>query len=143
MSSVLEAVEENSRSRSGKHILRSLIYIYSREKGLTPLSKIPHRIVKAEEIPKTYRIGEARRLLVGLRHGEFLIQARFIKNFQGRVKGEISVYNYRGELVYKAKYVDGELRRSMGNPVYAWIVRLFASELRIPVKKTRLGDENH
>ncbi len=143
MQSVIEAVEEKSRSRTGKHVARRLVYIYSRDKGLIPLSKEPDRITRREDAEPTYKEGEAEKYLVKLEHGEFLIQARFVKNFLGKVVGEISVYNYKGELVYRAKYRDGELRRSIGNPVYAWIIRLFVEKLRIPVKKTRLGDEKH
>ncbi len=143
MESVIEALEEKSKSKTGKHVARRLVYIYSREKGLIPLSRASERIIRGEDAEPTYRRGEARKYLVKLGHGEFLIQARFIKNFLGKVVGEISVYNYKGELVYRAKYRDGELRRSIGNPVYAWIIRLFVEKLRIPVKKTRLGDEKH
>ncbi|MCY0867744.1 MAG: hypothetical protein OWQ48_00720 [Desulfurococcus sp.] len=59
----------------------------------------------------------------------------------GRVKGYIAVYNHRGEIVYKAKYQNGVLRRSIGDPVYAWLVRVYVDTHRIPVSKTVLGDE--
>ncbi len=143
MSVVLDVVEESSKSRSGKHVLRQLVFIYSREKGLVPLSRLPERIVSRSEAEKTYRRGRATRYSVRLKHGDYLLIARFIRNFYGKVKGSIEVYNYHGELVYRAKYVDRELRRSTGNPIYAWLVRLLAEKLKIPVKKTLLGDEKH
>ena len=133
----MEAVEEYSKSRSGKHILRRIILLYIKDKGLIPLSKAKDRIVRVEEASKTYRRGKARKYFVKLMHGDYLIDARFVKNFLGRVKGEIKIYNYKGELVYKAKYIDGEIRRSIGSKIYEWLLEIFLEETKIPVKKWR------
>jgi len=134
-------IVENSVSRSGRHRLLSTILIYSREKGLIPLSKAGDRVVEKNPVKPTYSRGEAYRVKLKLVRGEYALYARFVRNFLNRVKGYIAVYSYKGELLYKAKYVDGELRRSVGNPVNAWLVRVLVDQLRIPVKKTRLGDE--
>jgi len=32
------------------------------------------------------------------------------------------------------------LRRSLGSPVYAWLIRMFVEQFKIPVSEIRLGD---
>ena len=134
-------IDEESRSRSNRHICRKVSLILLKNNGLKLLSKMPERVLEKTETKPTYAHGRAIKYKVKLEHGDYAIQISLVKNLWGKVKGWISVYNYKGELVYRAKYVDGELRRSIGNPIYAWIIRLVAEELHIPVKKTRLGDE--
>lgn len=138
---VARLYDEDSRSRSGRHLSKKRAYILLRDNGLKPVSKLADRIVKMEEAKPIYSRGKAVCYYVRLGHGDYAIQVWLVRNLWGRVKGFIEAYNYRGELVYRAKYYDGELRRSTGNPVYAWIIRLVAQLLKIPVKKTRLGDE--
>jgi len=130
---------ESSRSRSGKHVASSTLLIYVRDKGVVKPSG--DRVVEEAEANPTYVIGSAKSIKVRLSHGDFAIYGWFVKNYLNRVKGYISVYNYRGELVYRAKYLNGYLRRSKGSPVYAWLVRVFTEALKIPVSQTRLGDE--
>jgi hypothetical protein len=132
---------EDSRSRTGRHHAKSIIVIYSRDKGLIPLEKASEYIAYKGEGKPTYVRGKAYSVKLRLRHGDYVLYAWFVKNFLGKVKGYISVYNHRGELVYRAKYYDGILRYSIGNPIYAWLVRLFIDKARIPVRKIRLGDE--
>ncbi len=131
---------EESRSRSGKHKRKCIVLLLLRDNGLQPVEKTG-RVAASSEAKPVYARGWARSIAVAPGHGDYVVQLCFTRNMWGRVKGYISVYNYHGELVYRAKYVDGELRRSIGNPIYAWIPRLVAEQLRIPVKKTRLGDE--
>ncbi len=135
MTYTIEVVEERSKSRTGRHVLRKIIYLYIRDKGLIPLTKAVERIKNTGNAEKTYSKGYARRYIVELDHGDYLIEARFVKNFLGKVKGEIKIYNYKGELVYKAKYIDGEIRKSTGSHIYEWLLHLFLETLRIPVKK--------
>lgn len=138
---IIGLVDEESRSRSNRHVCRKVSLILLKNNGLKLVSKLPERVLEKVEIKPTYAHGKAYRYKVGLEHGDYAIQINLVRNLWGKVKGWISVYNYKGELIYRAKYVDGELRRSLGNPLYAWIIRLVVEELRIPVKKTRLGDE--
>jgi len=136
-----EYVLENSKSRSGKHKLSTILYIYDREKGLTSVAKALDIIVEKKSVKPTYSRGEAYAVKLKLGKGDYVIYGWFVKNFLGKVKGYISIYSYKGELVYRAKYYDGVLRRSVGNPVNAWLVRLFIDKTKIPVKETYLGDE--
>lgn len=133
-------VVEESRSRSGRHRRRCIVLALLRDNGLRTVDKAG-MVAREEPGRPIYSRGWARRLTVAPGHGDYVIQVCFTRNPRGRVKGYITVYNYHGHMVYRAKYVDGELRRSMGDPIYAWIPRLVAEQLRIPVEKTRLGDE--
>ncbi len=134
-------VDEDSRSRSGRHVVKKRAFILLKNGLLKPVSKLEDRVLEVRDIEPTYSRGKARCYRVRLDHGDYAIQVSFVKNLWGRVKGFIEAYNYKGELVYRAKYFDGELRRSIGAPIYAWIIRLVTQLLKIPVSKTRLGDE--
>ncbi|MEM4489855.1 MAG: hypothetical protein QXD50_02230 [Desulfurococcaceae archaeon] len=129
---------EKSRSRSGKHILNSTVFIYKKSQGLVPYSKF---VASEEKIKPMYARGEAKLVKVRVEHGDFIIHSLFIRNFKGVVKGYISIINHRGELVYRAKYNNGFVAKSRGNPVYAWLTRLFLNTMKIPVLNTKLGDE--
>ncbi len=133
-----EYVLENSRSRTGRHRLSSILLIYS-EKGLLPINKASERIVGEEKVKPTYSRGEARKVKVKVVKGEYIIYAWFVKNFLGKVKGYIEVYSYKGELLYRAKYFDGVIRKSKGNPIHSWLVQVFVEKYRLPVKKQVVG----
>lgn len=130
---------ENSRSRSSKHVSSSILLIYKKGKGLVR----PSGDVVAEEkqgVP-TYVKGHAKLIKIRLEHGDFAIYGWFVKNYLNRVKGYVNVFNHKGVLVYKARYNSGVLTRVAGDPVYAWLVRIFAEAIKLNVTRTRLGDE--
>lgn len=129
---------EKSRSRRGKHVLYSTILIYKKKEGLFPYTKLKHG---EEPARTTYSRGEAKYVSLSLDPGDFAIYTWFIKNFKNKVKGYISVYSSKGQLVYRAKYLNGYVVYSKGDPVYAWLVRLVLETQRIPVINTKLGDE--
>ena len=132
---------EDSKSRRGKHRARSIILIYSKDKGLVPIEKAKEYIVEETGDRATYARGTARKVKLRLRHGDYVIYAWFVRNFQGKVKGYIEVYNYKGELLYRAKYVDKVLRKSVGDSLYSWLIRLFVEKTKLPVKEYALGDQ--
>jgi hypothetical protein len=135
---ISDLVIEKSKSRSGKHALTSIVYIYSRRSGLTPYTA---SLISEEPAKPTYAKGEAKRIKIKVEHGDFVIYARFVKNLKKAVKGLIMILNHKGELLYRAKYNNGFVVKSFGNPTYAWLVRLFLDSLKIPYTSTRLGDE--
>ncbi|MEL9908885.1 MAG: hypothetical protein QXP97_07970 [Desulfurococcus sp.] len=139
MSSIGYFKIENSRSRSGKHAASSTLLIYRRGIGVVKPGR--ENIIEETEARPTYVKGSAKSIKITLAHGDFAIYGWFVKNYMGRVKGYISVYNHRGELVYRAKYLNGVARLGVGSPVYAWLARIFIEALNIPVSKTHLGDE--
>lgn len=129
---------EKTHSRSSKHYYSSMVYVYRKTKGLISYSMTAH---SEEKVKGIYAVGDAKIVCIQPEPGDFIIYYYFVKNYRNRVKGYISVYNHNGELLYRAKYNNGYLTRSKGNPVYAWLVRLMINSLKIPVSSTKLGDE--
>jgi len=136
-----EYVLENSRSRTGRHRRVSLVMIYSKDKGIVDQRNLKKYIIEENIAKPVYCKGSARRIKLRVDKGDYIVYSYFTRNFLNIVKGYIEVYNYKGELLYRAKYVNGFLRKSIGNPVNAWLVRLFTDYFKIPVKETKLGDE--
>ncbi len=134
-------IEEESRSRSGKHICRRIVLIVTKGGTIVSLTKDPARVVGKREVKPTYVLGKAFEVAVRTDPRDYVVQISLVRNFLKRVKGYISVFAGTGQIVYRAKYIDGELRRSLGKPMYAWVVRLVSSAMNIPVKATTLGDE--
>ena len=112
--------------------------MYRKDLGLIPYSK---RVFDEQVIKPIYSKGTSKLINVNVDRECFIIYAWFVRNFKGRIKGYISVYNYRGELLYKANYRDGVLVKGKGNTLYAWLVRLFVQVSKIPIKTIKLGDE--
>jgi len=129
---------ERSVSRSGKHLLYSTVFVYKKNVGLVPYTKCVISEQKAEPL---YAKGDAKVVNLKTEHGDLVVHVVLVKNPMNRVKGYISVYNYRGELLYRAKYLNGFIVKSKGNSIYAWVVRLFLEVAKIPVTGTKLGDE--
>lgn len=129
---------ENSRSKSGKHVMYSTVFVYKKEAGFIPYTKC---LSSESRVKPTYLRGEAKLVKLKVTQGDFVVYSSLVKTFKKMVKGYISVYNYKGELIYRAKYLNGFVVKSKGNPIYAWLVRLFLDTVKIPVKGMRLGDE--
>ncbi|MEZ0394558.1 MAG: hypothetical protein ABWK00_05920 [Desulfurococcaceae archaeon] len=140
MSAVVgDFVIERSRSRTGKHALVSQLLLFSRGTGL---SRLPEsRILSREAARPTYSRGTSERVRVVARPDDALLYVWLVRNFRGKVKGYITVFSGRGEPIYRARYDDGRLARSFGEPAHAWLVRLAAQALGLAVRETRLGDE--
>jgi hypothetical protein len=127
---------EMSKSRTGKHAVRSLALLVS-ERGEVREAK-PRQVV---EVKPLYRKGRAYIASIDVPEGWYLVYVYLVKNFRGHVKGYIEVYSRDAELLYRAAYRRLKLRFSKGNPAYAWIVRLVADYLKLPVKRYNLKDE--
>ncbi len=129
----MELVEERSFSRSGKHAVRRLVLVVSKEGVREPEARrirVKPLYVKGEAyLLKDVRVGE----------GEYLVQASFVRNLRGHVKGTMEVYTGDGALVYRAVYRKLKVRRSMGDPKYAWVVKKVVEHLKLPVKRMSLG----
>ncbi len=137
---VIDLVDEESISKTKRHVARKIALILLKDNGIKPVQKLKERITRIEDIKPIYSGGYAKRYYIMLSHGDYAIQVSFVKNLWGKVKGFITVYNSRGEMIYRAKYDNGFVRKSVGNPVFAWIVRVVIDALKIPVKKLELGD---
>jgi len=127
---------EMSKSRSGRHAVRSLALLVS-EKGEVREAKPRH----VAEVKPLYSRGKAHIASIDVPEGWYLVYVYLVRNLRGHVKGYIEVYSRDAELLYRAVYRRLKLRFSKGNPTYAWVVRLVASYLKLPVKRYNLGDE--
>ncbi len=107
---------EATKSRRGRHISRALA-VHVRNNGEM---KLVQNI--DEEGKGTYSKGKAGYTYIDLKEGEFVVWMKFIRNFMNRVKGEIVVYNHKGEEVLKLVYRKLKIRRSKGDPKYWSIV---------------------
>lgn len=130
---------EESVSRSGKHRCASQILIYSKQFGVTPFTKASKYVVEETVVKPTYVKGWAKRVKLSVEKGDFIVYGWFVKNFRNVVKGYVSVYNHRGELVLRVKYDDGVVKFSKGNLVYFWLVKLFIETYRVKVREYRVG----
>ena len=130
----LTLIEELSKSRSGRHAIRKLILVVSKHKGVRKAE-----CIETEDADKVYSRGWARKCTIELSEDEYAVQVFLVKNLYGHVKGVIEVYRNDGTMVFRAVYRRLKLRRSMGDPKYAWIVRTVADYLRLPVKRYNLG----
>lgn len=128
---------EKSRSETGKHAIRTLVFIVS-DTGEIREAK-PRQLNRVKPV---YSRGEAYEASFDVPFNWLLVYIWLVKNLRGHVKGFFEVYSRDAELLYRAVYKRLKLRRSRGDPRYAWIVRLVASHLNIPVKNTNLGDEH-
>ena len=127
---------EMSKSRSGKHAVRSMAFLVS-EKG----EVVKARPRQVTEVKPIYSRGRAYLASIDVPEGWYLVYVYLVRNLRGHVKGYIEVYSRDAELLYRAVYRRLKLRFSKGNPKYAWIVRLVAQHLKLPVKRFNLGDE--
>lgn len=127
---------EKSRSRRGSHAARSLVFLVSEDGQVVEARPREYRRVKP-----LYSRGEAYEAWFDVPQGWYLVYVWLVRNQRGHVKGYIEVYSRDAELLYRAVYRRLKLRRSRGDPRYAWIVRRVAEYLKLPVKNTNLGDE--
>lgn len=127
-------VEELSKSRSGKHAVRKLAFIVSKDGGVRKVD-----CSNGEEGVKTYAKGWSRVCNVELKENEYAVQIHLVRNLYGHVKGYIEVYDHNGNMVFRAVYRKLKIRRSHGHLRYAWIVKRVAEGLKLPVKRYNLG----
>ncbi len=130
---MIEARVERSKSRSGKHAVRDLVLLVSRNGEV----KEPRPRIQQPTSP-TYSRGEAYRVYINVPEDWFLVQVHLVRNLRGHVKGYIEVYAPSGERLFRAVYRKLKLRYSDGDPQYAWIVQRVADYLKLPIKNINL-----
>jgi len=126
-------IEELSKSKSGKHAVRRIALIVSRDGEVKPAKGVE------EYIKPVYVKGKAKKIIVNLSDNEYAVQVHLVRNIYGKVKGFIEVYDNNGSLLFRAVYRKLKLRRSMGEIKYAWIVKVVADKIKLPVKRYNLG----
>ncbi|MEB3755496.1 MAG: hypothetical protein GSR79_01350 [Desulfurococcales archaeon] len=130
----MDVVVELTKSRTGKHAARRMAFIVNEHGGITELASGDI----CEEC-KTYAKGEAKRVKVKeLSRDEYLVIVRLVRNTRGHVLGEITIYDWRQEPVFRAVYRKLKLRKNFGASRYAWIPRIIADKLKLYVKRYNL-----
>ena len=107
---------EATKSRRGRHVSRALA-VHVKSNGEMKLVQDIE-----EESKGTYSKGKAGYAYIDLKEGELVVWMKFIRNFMNRVKGEIAVYDHKGEEVLRLVYRKLKIRRSRGDPKYWNIV---------------------
>ncbi|MEB3779472.1 MAG: hypothetical protein GSR85_04495 [Desulfurococcales archaeon] len=113
----LELIVEASKSRSGLHAERKLALIVD---AGGRVRRVDERVGAPSD--RVYSRGYSRRIKVELKPGEFGVQVRLVKNSRGHVKGAITVYSHKGDIILEAVMRRRKIRLSRGDPSYSWIV---------------------
>ena len=120
---------EKSRSRRGLHMKRRIALIYDTKRDDIKEAEGVRRSIKP-----TYIIGEAYEVRAKIDPELYAVQIDLVMNPRKKVKGYIYLYNYRGDLLIKAKYSKLKLRLSAGDPKYGSVLEKIVNYLKIPYK---------
>lgn len=122
----MEVYLENSKSKTGKHAIRSLLYTLENGK------LVEYKNVKVKsKVPPTYKIGD--KSLVIIPDKGIFIHLVFLKNLKNKVRGKVTVYK-DGNVVSEFNYRKLKLKLVKGEPTYAELVKALFEELKIPIK---------
>lgn len=118
---------DNSKSKSGKHAIRSLLYEIKE-------SKITEVKDRGKEVKPTYTIGDAR--IIEVTKGLF-VYIRLIKNINNKVFGKILVIK-DNNIILELNYRKLKIKKVKGDETFYDKVKEILDSLKIPVKKTNL-----
>lgn len=124
---------ERSRSRSGIHACRKFYEVL--DVGCGRLSVQPKSV---RSVKPLYSRGEAYEHEIIIPSGYFVIQAYFVRGLRSRVKGELLVFDSKGNLLCRAVYRKLKVRLiscSDDADKYLKIIKCVITPLKIPVKK--------
>ncbi|WP_081801215.1 hypothetical protein [Candidatus Acidianus copahuensis] len=124
---MVELYVENSKSKSGKHAIRTIIYkVDDRPMELKPSGK---------SVISTYKFGQAE--MVTIKDKGTIVYIRLVKNIKNRVTGRIVVIN-NDNTVLTLKYRKMKLKRTSGDPSFYDKVKAVFDLLKVPVKRVNL-----
>jgi len=106
---------DNSRSVTGKHEVRTHLYLIKDGKTLVAIS--PSQFKNVEPSKPTYARGDAAIVTLVLNEADYLVLTRTLRNLRGEIKARIFVIDSRGCVVTAYKYERGILRKSFGQNV--------------------------
>ena len=131
MSSVVNVLEENTRSRTGKHKRRVLFYVLRGK-----CEELKYDVVRKERVKGLYVVGEAFRESIRIPEDAVVVVLDVRLNSRGHVKGEVKVIDSKGEVLGEAVYRKLKVRFKylIGEEVIDF-VRCVFRKLRLPVKK--------
>lgn len=125
---------ENSKSKSGKHAIRTLIFVVEGN-NFTEL-----KLSKMRKVQGIYKIGEAG--FVELPDNKTYVYIFLVKTIQNKVKGRIIVVS-EGKEKMLMNYRKLKLKLIRGDKEYVDLVKKIFDKLNIPVKKVNLRAETN
>ncbi len=131
MNNVVEVLEENTRSKTGKHKRRVLFYVLRGK-----CEELKYDVVRRERVKGLYAVGEAFRETIKIPEDAVVVILDVRLNSRGRIKGEVKVIGSKGEILGEAVYRKLKVRFKylIGGEVIDF-VRCVFRKLRLPVKK--------
>ncbi|BFH74280.1 hypothetical protein SJAV_22240 [Sulfurisphaera javensis] len=127
----MEVYLENSKSKSGKHAIRTLIFVVDNN------NIYEYKPTKVRKVNGIYKVGEAG--IIDLPNDKTFVYIYLIKNLQNKVKGKVIVYS-GGEPKLIMNYRKLKLKLIKGDKNYSEIVKKIFDKLNIPVKKINLKE---
>ena len=128
----MELYVENSKSKSGKHAIRTLIYLVD---GNNIIEYKQFKIKR--KIKGIYSLGEAE--VIDLPNDKTLVYITMVKTIKNQVKGRVIVYS-KGEEKLRLYYRKLKLKLISGDKSYVEIVKRIFESLNIPIKKINLKE---
>jgi len=131
LSNIAEVLEENTRSKTGKHRRRVLFYVLRGE-----CEELKYDIVKREKVKGLYAVGDAFKETIRIPEDAIIVVLDVRLNSRGYVKGEIKVIDSKGIVLGEAVYRKLKVRFKylVGKEVVDFVKCVFR-KLRLPVKK--------
>lgn len=124
---MVQLVIDNSKSKSGKHVIRTLLY------------KIDNNIHEekkfSSKVRPTYTVGEA--YLTDIPSKGIYVYITLIKNIYNKVKGKIIVIN-EGNIVLVLNYRKLKIKKINGDSQFYEHVKRVLDQVKIPVKRANL-----
>ncbi len=119
---------ENSKSKSGKHAIRTLLY-----------KVVDGRLIEVKDegnkVRPIYKVGDAK--IVDIHDSGTYIYVRLVKNIYNRIIGEVLVID-DGFVMLKLKYRKLKIKRIEGDIKYFDNVKKLFETLKIPIKRSNL-----
>lgn len=131
MSNTIDVLEENTRSRTGKHRRRVLFYVLKEK-----CEELKYSVVRKEKVKGLYAIGNAFKETIKIPEDAVVVVLDIRLNNRGHVKGEIKVIDSKGVVLGEAVYRKLKVRFKYlaGKDVVDFVKCVFR-KLRLPVKK--------
>ncbi|MCE4614825.1 MAG: hypothetical protein F7B60_04785 [Desulfurococcales archaeon] len=130
----MDVVIELTKSRTSKHAARKMAFIVNEKGEIIELTS-----GDACKECKTYTKGEAKKIIVEeLSRDEYLVVVKLVRNLRGHVFGEIIVYDWKQDLLFRAVYRKLKLHKTFGESRFAWIPRIIADKIKLYVKRYNL-----
>ena len=128
----MELYVENSKSKSGKHAIRTLIYLVE---GNNIIEYKQFKIKR--KVKGIYSVGEAE--VIDLPNDKTFVYISLVKTIKNQVKGKVIVYS-KGEEKLRMNYRKLKLKLISGDKSYAELVKTIFERLNIPIKRINLKE---